>query len=80
MQKFKKIKYLSILIIISVFVLQSQSFNILDERIKLKDYNYNLTDDQNNNNYYNFCKTSKVKDPHLTNCLNVANARKHHIL
>jgi len=48
MRKFKKVKQLSILILITVIKLQSQSFNILDERIKLKDHNYNLSENQSN--------------------------------
>lgn len=62
MRKFKKVKQLSILILITVIKLQSQSFNILDERIKLKDHNYNLSENQSNSNYYNYCKTLKIEN------------------
>ena len=62
MRKFKKVKQLSILILITVIQLQSQSFNILDERIKLKDHNYNLSENQSNSNYYNYCKTLKIEN------------------
>ena len=43
------------------FITYTQSFDIYDNRVFLKDYDYNLTDSENNN-FYNFPKTVKIKN------------------
>ena len=53
---------LIILLYSIIFKLHPQSFNIYNEDIILKDYNYNLSPNKENNNYYNFCKTVKIEN------------------
>lgn len=61
----KNIKYLIGFFFLATILTRSQSFDIHDERIVLKDYNYNLSQNTINPNYYNFAQTVKIE--HNTN-------------
>ena len=59
----KPIQFYSNLIFISITVFtHSQSFDIYNEKLLLKDFNYNLKENKKTTSFYDYAKTSKIEN------------------